>query len=672
MQCIERYEAIRAAIWPEVERFFQALPPDLSEPAWHFAQRLARSTSPTHAFRDTFKKPWVARIVYLPLWHIDAYLGRGIQIPRREALQTNLFTAAFMGFCAIRIHDDLVDKDTPCDEMNDLLLADLFIVEAIRRLQRLFPAESPLWDYHAQYWQDYISAVRADQQRNRRGIMPFDEHALRQIGQKAALLNTFPTAVALWASQPYDIEPLTRMMEAFNTAVQLVNDLYSLPQDLEAQHYTPPIVQAALMAGFEAGTHPSVEELYGAVVLTDGVAHTCALALQYYERAFQISVSLGIDSLTEHLAWAMEEVRTLQTQPQHPSRVQSQDESQRSTEPWAPVTVTKPDSLKIALDFMQYDPEYREAWECQRTGTWGQSLLVSNAFGRSLILEVLAEYGCDVSAQIEALLAQYRQDGWRYYRGFKALPPDIDDIAQSMHLLQWTGWETIEKSRYLQRLLEWLTSNQTPDGGFPVWLTEHIEDQPVSGWVPLAGDRCLACEANLLFALEGVSALSEHEWITAGMASLLDRWERQRFNAVFYYTPAYTTFLIARCLGGCLSSPDITSETGQRLQTNLRGMMETIIEPALKNAQTAAPFVNASMLLAYLCSPEPDSRLVDSALSILERQQDHDGGWGYTGSAGFFRCLGRRDRRIAWHQSRLLTTAVAARALIWGRAWRAG
>lgn len=659
---VSRFDATRARIWPHVQSFFDQLPPSLKPLGWSFAQRLARQTAPTGAFADALKAPAAARVVYLPLWHIDACRRQEIAVPDIDALQTHLFTSAFLGFCAIRIHDDLVDEDRPDVPVDELLLANLFTVEAIRHLQRLFPSDSPLWTRHARYWRAYTEAVRVEKQRDRTGILPFDDASLQQIGDKAALLKTYPTAVALHIGREDQIEKLEELVDALNVAIQLDNDIQSIRRDIESGHYTPPLVRVALEAGYDAGTHPPRHGLLGALFLTDGVVETHAQARTYYERARTISDELGIEDLTDFISWHLDDLRQSEEQwrgmriEEVPFALQTSPDAEEEKHPTPP----PPDlsaSQERGLDFLAFDPGYRESWEIQRTGVWGQKILIGDLFSRSLIVETLAAQGRATPAQVEDLLLQYRENGWRYYRDFKPLPPDIDDIAQTIRLLRWTSWGDDQKRAYLETPLRWLRANRAADGSFPVWLTEEIEDRPASGWIPLGGNRCIACEANLLEALAECGESECSEWTEVGVNGLLKRWEEEGLNAVYYYKPEYAAFLLARSFAHFQALERIDAGMRDRLSRALERISTAAADHVLAGNDS---LTIAAGILTLKLAPSPPGDVIIRGLSLLQQRQSFDGGWE---AAELFRCPAANSQNIGWHQSRLLSAATAMRAL---------
>ena len=536
---VDRFEPQRARAWPAIEAFFKDLPAPLQDPGWEFAQRLARQTAPSGEFRDALKHPAAARVAYLPLWHIAACLSQGTCIEDLDALGTHLFASAFLGFCAIRIHDDLLDEDKPDTPIDDLLLANLLSVEATRHLQRVFPSDAPFWDHHVRHWAEYTQAVRLDKMRDRGGLADFTDADLLHIGRKAALLKTYPVAVALYAGRAHQLDRIETMMDDFNTAIQINNDIQSIKSDLEIPHYTPPLAAATLAAGCKPGTHPSKGELFGSLIISQALPDAHQVARDYYLRARDASAELGIDDLTTFIEWHIDD---LQQSAEHWSEMCVDIENIPPSFLAVLGHIALPDvssenltrALDSALAFLRFDPACRESWEIQRTGVWDRDVLIGDVFSRSLACEALAAGGGASAGQAEDILDQYRQNGWRYYRDFSALPPDIDDIAQALRLVRLVDWNQETQSTYLATPMRWLAYNRADDGSFPVWMTTGVEDQPAQGWIPLGGMHCLACEANLLAALADGWEVEQH-WLTEGMANLLDRWGAQGYNGIYWH-----------------------------------------------------------------------------------------------------------------------------------------
>lgn len=659
---ISRYDRQRQLIWQEVDAFFRNLPAALRTLAWHFSQRMARETSLTGEFSDAFTAPQIARILYLPLWHIDAALKHGADVPDAEAFQQDMGVSVFMGFCALRIQDDVIDGDRPNARMDELLLASQFTNVFIGRLHRRFPAESPFWTYYHRFWDEYTAAVALDRERDQGGIPRIDDATLLQIGHNTALLKIYPVACALWLGKSEDIDRIIGMMDDFNTGIQITNDIQSLKRDLAARHYTVPIARAALAAGYEPGSHPPHDGLYGALALTDAVAKTHAMAIGRIEQARSVSEALEIDDLTGYFTWYLDTLHESGTywqdlhlpSEENPTPPQKSATQNQVTGP-APSFI--PDRTRIAMTFLHADPTFQEAWEIQRSGAWGQQKLIGDLFNQSLILEALAEIETVDTGRVESLLTAYRDRGWRYYTDFPALPPDIDDAAQVFHLIRWTSWSADEKTAFLNPLFRRLAANQVGDGGFPVWLTEEIEDKPQAGWAVLGGSRCLACEANLLAALTDYGTPQALAWVGGAVDGFIDRWTSQKERSFYHYTPAYARFLISRCLQRMQNLPALSAEVSTRLNSLRVQMAQDLIDDP-QSCRTA-PLNAAAAIMTLTHSPAPPRDLIADLASYITEQQDYDGGWE---GCPLFRVPGLTSR-INWHRSRLLTTAVALRAL---------
>jgi len=658
---ITPFEPIRARAWPMIEAAFAHMPAALQDLAWEFAQRLARQTAPSGQFEDALKHPAAARVCYLPLWHIDGLLQKGVDIADVEKLQEHLFASAFLGFCAIRIHDDLVDEDKPDVPVDMLLLANILTIEAIAHLQQVFASDSPLWTHHARHWREYTEAVRVDKDRDRSGLRAFEEDDLRHIGNKAALLKTFPLAVALYADQHEQIEDIEAMMDAFNIGIQLSNDIQSVRSDIESGHYTPPLARSALQIDLAPGTHPDQQTLLGSLMLSDALVETHDQALTYFSSSRQAAEDMGLGALVHFINWHIDDLKKSQEK-WRGTRVDKEVAQKLLKAQILPLlsgaATAAPlpqQTIDMGALFLRFDKESKEAWEIQRTGVWQRDLLVGDVFGRSIVLETLLELDQADAQQVLDLLEQYRRNGWRYYRDFAALPPDIDDIAQAMRLIQATPWDNAQRAKYLEKPLRWLAANRHDDGSFPVWLTNKIDDQPEEGWIDLGGMECIACEANLLDALADLDDEHVHLWIAPGIQSLLARWQEGGYNSVYYYKPSYAACVLARCFLRLSQLESIDAETRQRLAAAQQAIAAELAQAAPTDALALA-----ARRLVLHHDREQHQHLLDADAALLKEKQSFDGGWE---RVDFFRCPGRVHQAIGWHSSRLITSALVVRAL---------
>ena len=307
---IEKYAPQRKRAWMAIEAFYKTLPVSLVDMGWEFAQRLGRQTSYSGEFADALTHPAAARIAYLPLWVIESYLENNTTTTEIEELQNCLFASSFLGFCSIRIQDDLLDEDEPNTSVDELLLSNLFANEAVRYLQRIFPSESPLWEHHTRNWREYVHAVNLDKLRDRNGLTPYGERDLLHIGHKAALLKTYPIAVALYMGAENHMGAIGRLMDTFNTAIQLQNDIQSIKEDIESAHYTYPLTSVTLDLGHSANTHPSKGDFQEALIFSDSLVQRSGMSCEVFrdlicldsEMAYHFPRSArGTDGILSHL-----------------------------------------------------------------------------------------------------------------------------------------------------------------------------------------------------------------------------------------------------------------------------------------------------------------------------------------------------------------------------------
>ncbi|MBT4265629.1 MAG: hypothetical protein HOC74_10580 [Gemmatimonadetes bacterium] len=374
-----------------------------------------------------------------------------------------------------------------------------------------------------------------------------------------------------------------------------------------------------------------------------------------------MSVDCGIEDLAQLIDWHLSDVA--QSEAYWKSIHISPDrtplpffEILPSATATAAPTVEIDHCLDRARKFLCFDLESRESWEIQRTGLWARDLLVGDVFSRALVAESLAECGMAVPEMIEAILYQYRDNGWRYYRDFKALPPDIDDIAQAIRLLNYTDWDNKKRNDFLEKPLRWLAVNQTSDGGFPVWLTHGVEDEPEGGWVPLGGFRCIACEANLLSAFADGHPKKTGVWLVDGVKSILDLWDVEAYSGIYYYKPTIGSAIVALCLSRSLKKEDADSAVIEQFQDKLQILAEHRLRPT--SAQDSLSL--AAQIQIQLLTREPPIESINQTVAVLKSRQSFDGGWE---AVDYFRCPGSTSHSIGWHRGRLLTTQYITRVL---------
>jgi hypothetical protein len=653
---ISKFDDDRHKIWPEIQNFLNGLPPSLQATSVQFQERFAAEVSSTGEIADAFANPATARVVYLPFWFMEAYESQGISFPDPGALKSNLFASALLGSFSIRINDDLLDEDDAQSSREELLLATLCTRRALWLLQELFPHTSPFWTYHHKYWAEYTGAMAHERGRNVSGLIPFDNRELLLVGHKAALLKSYPVAVALLAGKNEQVESIERLMDAWNIASQLRNDIRGLRNDLESRNYTFTIAMAALACDEIAGTHPPVENLYGALALSDGLKQTFDTSLEYYGKAVNLSKELGIDNLSRCLEWHIDEIRKAGV---YCDAEGSSAENTDVTTPIAhPQARSRSECLESGLAFLQEDPLYRESWEIQRTGLWDQKELIGDLFCRSVIVETLAELGVDVQDQVGDLLGAFEQNCWRHYRDFPALPPDIDNIAQGIRLLQHSDLTEEARTEYLKRPLRLLESNWSQVTGFPVWLTNEIDDMPAEGWVGLGGNSCVACEANLLSALASVESVQLWN-MNAIVTGFLDRWETRDTSTAFYYTRDVRTMLVSRCLRDLSSRPSLSEGLASRIKSIHHKLIENVESASLNQTVWPDSLACAVALLTLLDNKNPSLELIEMGLDFLRDNQAYDGGWE---QCDFYRCPGSGGGGLGWHGSRLLTSGLVVRA----------
>lgn len=297
------YRELTAPCWASIRQFFESLDPCTGAVAEGFLKRLLREVSPTGALEDAFSEPQTLRVLYLPIWFAEHYLGT-----QEPDLPQSLFKSAFYGAAAVRIYDDLVDGDQPAASASELPLANLLMRCCGDCLRPHYAADSPLWEWRETYWRRYTEALAAERQRQSQGLSPYQADDLRRLGDKGALLNVYAVAPAIAAGAVGDVDRIDELMGSLNVASQLYNDLWGIRQDITNANYTYPLTTAALSAGQGPGSHPTTGALSSALLLSGAITETSQLLVEHYNAALEVSQELGIRKLSSYLAWGRREV----------------------------------------------------------------------------------------------------------------------------------------------------------------------------------------------------------------------------------------------------------------------------------------------------------------------------------------------------------------------------
>ncbi|HEY9840575.1 MAG TPA: polyprenyl synthetase family protein, partial [Candidatus Obscuribacterales bacterium] len=310
-------------------------------------------------------------------------------------------------------------------------------------------------------------------------------------------------------------------------------------------------------------------------------------------------------------------------------------------------------ALAKALDYLDFIPEYRDAWEVQRSDFLGEPRLVGNLFNPLLILESLLALGHEIGPELRQVLGRRQEDGWHYYTHCDKIPPDSDDLGQILQLVGRTGLtETAGLLAGPLHLLEANLDAAETAGYCPTWLCDEQHYKRAEVDTLWFGKACPGVMANLYYGLAHYDNERYCDRIQQGITYLLGQFDPQRVQwpAVHYRSHLYVAYLMARLL--------VLSESGPACLGALRARI--LDEQALDGSWFQQPQATAFALLFLLGLPDPPPQAVlDRAMFYLLDSQDYDGSW--PGEAFFVR-PGRKGAFESFAHPKL-GTAFVLRAL---------
>lgn len=309
---------------------------------------------------------------------------------------------------------------------------------------------------------------------------------------------------------------------------------------------------------------------------------------------------------------------------------------------------------QMALDYLTFVEDFKDAWEVQRWGFLGQKNHIGNLFTPLLICESLLDAGQDISQSFETLLA-YRSDiGWHYYTDCDDIPPDSDDLGQLLHI---AGRLIPIPERELFKLpLQLLRENFEPSGFCPTWLCDNQRFKREAVNKVWFGNECLAVMANLYYGLAVYEPQTYHDDIYRGIEYLIARFDPSicGWKGTHYKSHLYTLYLVLRLLH-YMSIEFIQAHLIRQHLLN---------QQRLNGSWNDSPQDTAFALLALFCTTQeklqPDSDRLKSGLIYLTDTQLYDGSWR---GEDLFVCPGQAGRYDFFNHAKI-TTSFCLRALV--------
>jgi len=212
------------------------------------------------------------RICYLlPYWLMEQ-CGLDAECCREMAVG-NIFIMLYFF-----IQDDIMDTADP-KACRSLPIANLCYSEFHRAYSRLFPGESPFWDYYRTYVREWAVGV------TREGADNFFVRDPLQIAAKSAPLKLCSTAALLLAGQAANIPRVSRLVEGALVALQMADDWADWQSDLAEGSYNSLLAHYRAENGLPADAPVSEEELRTFLYVDEGLTTYSGIAARLYEEA---------------------------------------------------------------------------------------------------------------------------------------------------------------------------------------------------------------------------------------------------------------------------------------------------------------------------------------------------------------------------------------------------
>ena len=305
-------------------------------------------------------------------------------------------------------------------------------------------------------------------------------------------------------------------------------------------------------------------------------------------------------------------------------------------------SVNKNQGVAMALDYLQFIPDFRDTWEVQRWGFLEETSLYGDIFNPLLILETLKNFNASTKIPFMRILK----------KASLKIPPDTDDLGL---ILQLAGdFPKAETHRFLEVPLKLLLNNLDPTGFCPTWLSDenqYTREYIKAHWF---GDECIAVMANLYYGLACYDKQAYQKEIERGTAYILAAYQPEflGWKSTHYKSRLYNLYLVSRLL---------------RIQNtffNFATVLEQLLQnQCLNGSWDNSPQETAFALLFLKSLSNQDVQLKDSILKaeiFLLDTQMYDGSWD---SEDLFIRPGK-NAVYEYFKHPKITTAFCLRALI--------
>jgi squalene-hopene/tetraprenyl-beta-curcumene cyclase len=372
--------------------------------------------------------------------------------------------------------------------------------EAYRVLARLFAGDSPFWDIMQASIVEYATTV-AEQRRFAGGERTLREFtaatAMNWAKAKASLAKVTVAGLGELAGDRRPVPALTRSIQAYCVAVQMLDDVLDWRADLTNRRPSYPLARAVAAAAVRepapgrSWTAEQTERVGRAMYLDGVVTDTLELAAEQLAEAQAACSGLGTPEWLSHLNAVNAKIRLIRAEVSDAvagprlKGVSIRIALDRGR-PWQPLAYR---NLRWLLG--QWRLGFPDATHFMAfPGHADPGPHAGNIFSRALIANALTEADQTLArgqlapclaTEGEFLVAQRRIDEpglWSYFPGLAELPCDADDLAEALRLLTRTGQATALAQELTTALSLALYEGARPDGSFDTWLVPGTNPKP--------------------------------------------------------------------------------------------------------------------------------------------------------------------------------------------------
>ena len=610
----------RQAYWRDLQKFFDTLPLEQFQQATLLLHNIAVRYSDDGQLQNILLRRQDYPLLDQHFWLLDDWSAHNVEFERQ------LMLALAFRFMELDLRANIADPFSHQDE-TFLPLAEKLAEQAELHCKQLFPDSSS-------FWNEYNASLSATD--------PW------------ALIPLSVAAAAFAADKESLLPQLLEMTDHLRHVYQTVTELACLRVDLRDGRMSYPIQRVMQAAGVSDIKNLSADFLFGALILTGALEKICAENHARVAEARTLAERLNLPSFIQFCGETDSLLRQIRNQFGLKKQVGAEGEALRAF--FVPAIDVVPTILQKAEGYLLSDLTFRETWEVQRFSYKAYPLITGKTFSAALVLDILCNYGHDVSAAIDSIFDIYEDNQFCYYDNPEAIAPDVDTLAFPLRLVRYAS-DPERRRALLQTPLRWVRENQLPSGQIPVWLRFNDSKYQVSPLVVLYGGTCATVEANLLIGLIEFDWDGLQDVITACAASWCERWLALGLGANGHYTPLFSFWTGLELISKLLKKP-----IRPTLRDDLTRLASQLIERLQTEGRRAnlTPQAASFLTLACLRNPEFSLPFNPAWITTLVKHQQWDGKW--TGEPIFVVPSGRGLGTL-WIASHTITSAFCYHAL---------